>query len=94
MALNKDEILDAIAGMTVLELSELIKQMEEKFGVSAAAATVAANPVAFVRRVLKGFQANQGLLLAGAVAYYSLLSVRRRLHQVRRNAPQMTGAEA
>lgn len=42
MALNKDEILDAIAGMTVLELSELIKQMEEKFGVSAAAAAVAA----------------------------------------------------
>lgn len=41
MALNKDEILDAIAGMTVLELSELIKQMEEKFGVSAAAAAVA-----------------------------------------------------
>ena len=42
MALNKDEILDAIAGMSVLELSDLIKQMEEKFGVSAAAATVAA----------------------------------------------------
>jgi len=41
MALNKDEILDAIAGMTVLELSELIKLMEEKFGVSAAAAAVA-----------------------------------------------------
>lgn len=41
MALNKDEILDAIAGMTVLELSELIKMMEEKFGVSAAAAAVA-----------------------------------------------------
>ncbi|MFM1990893.1 MAG: ribosomal protein [Pseudomonadota bacterium] len=41
MALNKDEILDAIAGMTVLELSELIKAMEEKFGVSAAAAAVA-----------------------------------------------------
>ena len=36
MALNKAEILDAIAGMTVLELSELIKEMEEKFGVSAA----------------------------------------------------------
>jgi len=31
------KILDAIAGMTVLELSELIKEMEEKFGVSAAA---------------------------------------------------------
>ena len=41
MALSKVEILDAIAGMTVLELSELIKDMEEKFGVSAAAATVA-----------------------------------------------------
>jgi large subunit ribosomal protein L7/L12 len=41
MALNKDEILDAIGGMTVLELSELIKAMEEKFGVSAAAAAVA-----------------------------------------------------
>jgi large subunit ribosomal protein L7/L12 len=41
MALNKAEILDAIAGMTVLELSSLIKDMEEKFGVSAAAAAVA-----------------------------------------------------
>jgi large subunit ribosomal protein L7/L12 len=41
MALSKADILDAIAGMTVLELSELIKDMEEKFGVSAAAAAVA-----------------------------------------------------
>ncbi|RTZ38904.1 50S ribosomal protein L7/L12 [Candidimonas sp. SYP-B2681] len=41
MALSKAEILDAIASMTVLELSELIKEMEEKFGVSAAAAAVA-----------------------------------------------------
>jgi large subunit ribosomal protein L7/L12 len=41
MAASKAEILDAIAGMTVLELSELIKEMEEKFGVSAAAAAVA-----------------------------------------------------
>jgi large subunit ribosomal protein L7/L12 len=41
MAIAKEDILNAIAGMTVLELSELIKQMEEKFGVSAAAATVA-----------------------------------------------------
>jgi large subunit ribosomal protein L7/L12 len=40
MALAKAEILDAISGMTVLELSGLIKDMEEKFGVSAAAATV------------------------------------------------------
>ena len=48
MALSKAEILDAIASMTVLDLSELIKEMEEKFGVSAAAAAVAvaAAPVA------------------------------------------------
>jgi large subunit ribosomal protein L7/L12 len=42
MAVSKAEILDAIAGMTVLDLSELIKEMEVKFGVSAAAAAVAA----------------------------------------------------
>jgi len=41
MALARAEILDAISGMTVLELSQLIKDMEDKFGVSAAAATVA-----------------------------------------------------
>ena len=41
MAIAKAEILDAIANMTVLELSQLIKDMEDKFGVSAAAATVA-----------------------------------------------------
>jgi len=47
MSLNKEEVLDAIAGMTVLQLSELIKAMEEKFGVSAAAAVaVAAGPAA------------------------------------------------
>ena len=42
MAANKIDILDAIAEMTVLELSSLIKEMEEKFGVSAAAVAVAA----------------------------------------------------
>lgn len=41
MALSKTEILDAVGAMSVLELSELIKEMEEKFGVSAAAAAVA-----------------------------------------------------
>jgi len=41
MAASKAEILDAIANMTVLDLSELIKEMEEKFGVSAAATAVA-----------------------------------------------------
>jgi large subunit ribosomal protein L7/L12 len=41
MSVAKAEILDAIANMTVLELSQLIKDMEDKFGVSAAAAAVA-----------------------------------------------------
>ena len=39
--MSKQDILDAIASMSVLELSELITEMEEKFGVSAAAAAVA-----------------------------------------------------
>jgi large subunit ribosomal protein L7/L12 len=41
MALSNQEILDAIAAKSVLEISELIKMMEDKFGVSAAAAAVA-----------------------------------------------------
>jgi len=41
MALARAEILEAISNMTVLELSSLIKDMEEKFGVSAAATAVA-----------------------------------------------------
>lgn len=44
MSLTKEEILASISSMSVLDLSELIKQMEEKFGVSAAA--VAAAPAA------------------------------------------------
>jgi len=39
------------------------------------AAQIARHPAAFVLRTLKGFRANQGLLLAGAVAYYALLSI-------------------
>jgi len=46
MAIAKAEILDAISNMTVLELSTLIKEMEEKFGVSAAAAVAVAAPAA------------------------------------------------
>ncbi len=44
---TKEEILDGIAGMTVLELSELLKEFEERFGVTAAApVAIAAAPVA------------------------------------------------
>lgn len=42
MAVSKEEILNTISSMSVLELSELIKEMETKFGVSAAAMAVAA----------------------------------------------------
>jgi len=42
MAVSKEEILDAIADMSVMDVVELVKAMEEKFGVSAAVAAVAA----------------------------------------------------
>ncbi|MDP4856930.1 MAG: 50S ribosomal protein L7/L12, partial [Desulfobacterales bacterium] len=46
--ISKQDVIDFIANMTVLELSELIKELEEKFGVSAAApvAMMAAGPAA------------------------------------------------
>ncbi|MCL2008118.1 MAG: 50S ribosomal protein L7/L12 [Treponema sp.] len=43
-AIKKEDILEAIASMTVLEVSELVKAMEEKFGVSAAAPVAVAAP--------------------------------------------------
>lgn len=46
MAVSKDDILEAIGNMTVLEVVDLISAMEEKFGVTAAAAVVAAGPAA------------------------------------------------
>ena len=52
MALNKEEILEAIAGLTVIELKELLDAFEEKFGVSASApvAVMAAGGAAAGRR--------------------------------------------
>ena len=44
--ITKEQLIEHIANMTVLELSELVKELEEKFGVSAAAAAVAAAPAA------------------------------------------------
>lgn len=46
MAVTKDEMLESISNMTVMEIVDLISAMEEKFGVSAAAAAVAAAPAA------------------------------------------------
>ena len=41
MAISKEDILEAVAGMTVMELNDMVKAFEEKFGVSAAALAVA-----------------------------------------------------
>ncbi|MFA6313676.1 MAG: 50S ribosomal protein L7/L12 [Sterolibacterium sp.] len=66
MAISKQEILDAIANMTVLDLSQLIKEMEEKFGVSAAAAAVAvAAPAAAAAAVEEKTEFTVMLLAAG-----------------------------
>ena len=65
MAVSKAEILDAIAGMTVLDLSELIKEMEEKFGVSAAAAVAVAGPAAAAPAAAVEEQTEFTVVLAG-----------------------------
>ena len=66
MAISKQEILDAIASMSVLDLSQLIKEMEEKFGVSAAAAAVAvAAPVAAAAAVEEKTEFTVVLVAAG-----------------------------
>ncbi|MGA1597435.1 MAG: 50S ribosomal protein L7/L12 [bacterium] len=46
MSITKDQVVEFISNMSVLELSEMVKELEEKFGVSAAAAAVAAAPAA------------------------------------------------
>lgn len=46
MAITKEDILEAVAGMTVMEIVDLISAFEEKFGVSAAAAVAVAAPTA------------------------------------------------
>ena len=48
MAVSKEEVIEAIANLSVLDLSQLIKDMEEKFGVSAAASVAVAAPAANV----------------------------------------------
>ncbi|NOL52509.1 50S ribosomal protein L7/L12 [Pelistega suis] len=46
MAITKEDILEAVGSLTVMELNDLVKAFEEKFGVSAAAVAVAAGPAA------------------------------------------------
>jgi large subunit ribosomal protein L7/L12 len=65
--ITKKDVIDFIAGMTVLELSELIKEMEEKFGVTAAApvAIAAAAPVEKAEAAVEQTEFNVVLLESG-----------------------------
>jgi large subunit ribosomal protein L10 len=77
MAIAKQEILEAISSMTVLELSQLIKDMEEKFGVSAAAATVAvAAPAAAAAAAEEQTEFNVILAAAGENKVNTIKAVR------------------
>lgn len=67
-ALSKDQLIEAISGMSVIELSELVKALEEKFGVSAAApvAVAAAAPAAAGAAAEEKTEFNVVLASAGA----------------------------
>lgn len=53
MAITKEDILEAVSNLTVMELNELVKAFEEKFGVSAAAVAVSAGPATGVAEEAK-----------------------------------------
>jgi ribosomal protein L7/L12 len=64
--MNKEQIIEAIKAMTVLELNELVKACEEEFGVSAAAPVAAAGAVAAVAEVEEQTEFTVVLASAGA----------------------------
>lgn len=69
MSVTKEQVVEFISGMTVLELSELIKELEEKFGVSAAApVAMAAAPVAAAAAVEEEEKTEFDVILKGAGA--------------------------
>ena len=65
MAITKEDILEAVAGMTVMEIVDLITAFEEKFGVSAAAAVAVAAPTAAAAVVEEQTEFNVNLISAG-----------------------------
>ncbi len=65
MAVSKNDILEAISNMSVMDVVELVKSMEEKFGVSAAAVAVAAAPAAAAAAVEEKTEFNVVLAKAG-----------------------------
>ena len=75
--MNKEQIIEAIESMTVLELSELVKALEEKFGVSAAApVAVAAAPVAEAAAAAEQTEFDVILASAGSSKIYVIKVVR------------------
>ena len=66
--MNKEQIMEAIEKMTVLELSELVKALEDKFGVSASAPMAAAAPVAAAAAPVAEEQTEFDVILASAGA--------------------------
>ena len=66
--MNKEQIMEAIEKMTVLELSELVKALEERFGVSASAPMAAAAPVAAAAAPVAEEQTEFDVILASAGA--------------------------
>ena len=75
--MNKEQIIEAIESMTVLELSELVKALEEKFGVSAAApVAVAAAPAAAAEAAAEKTEFDVILASAGASKIAVIKAVR------------------
>ena len=66
MAISKEDILEAVAGMTVMDLNDLVKAFEEKFGVSAASLAVAAPGASAAAPVEEKTEFDVVLLEAGA----------------------------
>jgi large subunit ribosomal protein L7/L12 len=66
MAISKEDVLEYISNLSVLELSELVKEFEEKFGVSAQPVAVAGGAAAAVEAVEEQTEFNVVLLDAGA----------------------------
>jgi large subunit ribosomal protein L7/L12 len=66
MAVSKEDVIEFISSMSVLELSELIKELEEKFGVSAAAPVAAAAAGAAPAEAVAEEQTEFDVILAGA----------------------------
>ena len=76
MAISNDQILEAISGMTLLQVMELVKAAEEKFGVSAAAPVAVAGPAAAAAPVEEQTEFTVILADAGANKVNAIKAVR------------------